>query len=70
MNVKHRTAPIDKSIDKREPSWKSALIDLQREILASDLKLRRLRSSEKIIRQKIASGEPWPGEYPVAEATQ
>jgi len=50
----------DKSADKSR--WRQALAEAERQINQYKRKILELNGSVKIIQEKTASGEPWPGE--------
>ncbi len=50
----------DKTSDKH--GWKRALMEAERQITQYKHKIFELNGSVKIIKEKIAAGEPWPGE--------
>ena len=54
--VNNRDKHTDKSSD-----WVRALRDARRELFAVRMRQNQLVRAIKIIRKKIASGEPWPG---------
>lgn len=51
----------DKNIDKSTVGWERALAEAERQIRQYKQKIHELNGSVKIIRGKIASGDPWPG---------
>jgi len=51
---------IDKSRDKSK--WQKALAEAERQISQYKRKIFEFNGSVKIIQDKIAAGEPWPGE--------
>jgi len=51
----------DKYIDKSSNGWDRAIAEAERQIGLYKLKIHELNGSLRIMREKIASGEPWPG---------
>ena len=56
---------IDKIIDKNI-GWGRALTDIQKQIMDAQSRVRRLRTSLRIIQKKLDNGEP----FPLVNATQ
>jgi len=55
------TRKKDKTKDKSRIGWKRALIEAERQINEYKRKIHELNGSVKIMQEKIAAGEPWPG---------
>jgi len=55
------TSKTDKKIDKSRIGWKRALAEAERQINLYKRKIHALNGSMKIMQEKIAAGEPWPG---------
>lgn len=51
----------DKQLDKSANGWAAAMIEAERQIVQYKRKIYELGESLKIMRTKIADGEPWPG---------
>ena len=51
----------DKKIDKTSKGWKAALAEAERQIKQYKQKIHELNGSVRIMQEKIASGEDWPG---------
>jgi len=59
------SSKIDKTRDKSK--WHKALQEAERQISQYKRKIFELNSSVQIIQDKIAAGEPWPGEHRQAQ---